>query len=974
MNCGQSEPLLTRYLLGDLDEPTRAAVESHLAGCASCRAEADALRPTVDLLKGTLGNPLAPGHRLDPERRQRLLRTASQVFARRGAEPVTIPAATLTRSAPKTQRGVSAPADSGKPAWITALPLRQIIEAAAIVMVLLTMAGLLMPALSLSREKARKASGYDHARPALTASPVVLDYQVERRGKEETDRYSGGFAQEKLNAPMTVNREAGADEQRFGVDLPEDRSGPRWNRETSQPDAPARPAEASTVAGPERLGERIDSTLDAKDIAERLRTKSLVAKSATLKQPVSLTDGDADTRIVAGVTTGAGRDSWLASDEAQQSGQGVQGEPASGGSGSASTFGRQAGQKSKERREDYAGAPASEPLPEVATTPVPSAPPPSLSSVIKSPVIMRGLAGDRARAGGTVGALTVGGLADSALDQGEAKKVGRESGETRGAGKPVSVESPKLAASAPTKSARLADGRLGLSDAERTKKDALVAVKAGEESARFAYALAASDGVDVSVTESTSGKEQDAVLGDKLSDLEGSARRAEAVPLIFNNRVDTRENPFSTFAIDVDTAAFALARRALLGGRLPAPESVRVEEFVNAFEYAYPSPERRMFAVYTDRARSPFRPNLELLRIGVRGKVLGRDRQRSSVLTFVVDTSGSMNTPDRLELIQQSLKLLVDQLSPKDTVSIVTFGSEARLILDQTPASARKTIGDCIESIQASGSTHLESGLRLGYETASRHFRSSAVNRVLLLSDGVANLGAGTAEEILSRVDLYRKQGIFCSVFGFGQGLYDDAMLERLADRGDGVYTFVDSLAEAKRVLVDELAATLYVIARDVKIQVEFDPARVKSYRQLGYENRRLEKEQFRDDTVDAGEVGSGQSVTALYELDVTGNPADPLGMVRVRWKDQETGRVEELAQPLRATDQYTAFQTAPVRFRLAAGAVELADLLRGNPATAGTDLETVLSVLRPVGLELHLDRQVQDLVRMANEAGRLRQ
>jgi Ca-activated chloride channel family protein len=444
---------------------------------------------------------------------------------------------------------------------------------------------------------------------------------------------------------------------------------------------------------------------------------------------------------------------------------------------------------------------------------------------------------------------------------------------------------------------------------------------------------------------------------------------AEAVypPQVFNPIVETRENEFSTFGIDVDTASFTLARRHLLQGKRPPEGAVRVEEFVNAFDYAYRSPESDTFAVYADRARSPFRPSLDVLRIGVRGKVIGRDRMRPSSLTFVIDTSGSMNLPDRLVLIRKSLGMLVDHLGPQDSVAVVAFGSEARLVLDRTPATQKDTIRAAIDGLQTYGSTHLEGGLRLGYEVAARNFRSGALNRVLLLSDGVANLGAATAQGILAQVESYKNQGIYCSVFGVGQGTYNDTMLETLADKGDGVYRFVDSLAEARRVFVDDLAATLCVIAKDVKIQVQFDPARVTRYRQIGYENRHLEKEQFRDDTVDAGEVGSGQTAVALYEMAVAGNPAEPLGTVRLRWKDTETGRVEERAVPLKADDRYSDFEQAPVRFRLAAGVAELADLLRRNPNTAGTTVRDVAAVLRPVGLELSLDPQVQDLVRMVN-------
>lgn len=444
------------------------------------------------------------------------------------------------------------------------------------------------------------------------------------------------------------------------------------------------------------------------------------------------------------------------------------------------------------------------------------------------------------------------------------------------------------------------------------------------------------------------------------------------VPIQYNEIIDAAAMPLSTFAIDVDTASFTMARRALLSGRLPTPATVRVEEFINAFDQDYRAPEKKTFAVIADRARSPFRPGLELLRIGVRGKVLGRDQQKASVLTLVVDTSGSMNTPDRIGLMKQAIGMLADGLGPADRLAIVTFGSGARLVLDMTPITDKTAVLAAVAGLETQGSTHLEGGLRLGYETAARHFGSGCLNRVILLSDGVANLGAATADEILKQVESYRKQGIYCSVYGFGQGTYNDAMLESLADKGDGIYRFIDSAAEVRRAFVDDLSASFQVIAKDVKIQVEFDPSRVKSYRQLGYENRQLTKEQFRDDRVDAGEVGSGQSATALYEVELAGNTGDALGVVRVRWQDVATGQVEELAEPIRAGDRYADFGVAPVRFRLAAGVAELAGALRNDPISKATGMAEVVAVLGPVGMEMKVDRQVQDLVKMATATQRL--
>jgi len=455
------------------------------------------------------------------------------------------------------------------------------------------------------------------------------------------------------------------------------------------------------------------------------------------------------------------------------------------------------------------------------------------------------------------------------------------------------------------------------------------------------------------------------------------------------------ERAFSTFSIDVDTAAYTLARNYMMQGQLPPAEAVRTEEFVNFFDYAYKPPARGTFRIYTECAPSKFGRGLHMLKIGVKGRRLGREEQRRAVLTFVLDTSGSMNQPDRIDLAKKSLKMLVERLNPRDLIAIVQYDSHARLVLEHTPASEKERILQVIDGLQCGGSTNLEEGMDKAYEIASRGFVGGGENRVLLVSDGVANLGTVAAEDILKKVAKSRKQGIYCSIFGFGMGTYDDAMLETLANKGDGAYTFIDSEDEARRVFVDDLAATLNTIAADVKIQVEFNPKHVKRYRQLGYENRQLKKEDFRDDTVDAGEVGSGQSVTALYEVEMGGverptsnvQPArnathsvaggrptskwekGTIAVVRVRYRRTADGKVEEIEREIREADIMRSFDDAPSRFRLAACVAEFAEILRTNPFATGSEYEDVAKVLRPVALDLHLDRRVQELWRMVHGA-----
>jgi len=450
-------------------------------------------------------------------------------------------------------------------------------------------------------------------------------------------------------------------------------------------------------------------------------------------------------------------------------------------------------------------------------------------------------------------------------------------------------------------------------------------------------------------------------------------------------------HPFSTFSIDVDTASYTLARNYMSRGLQPPAEAVRTEEFVNFFDYGYKAPEHETFHVFVEAAPSRFGRGLHLLKIGVKGRRLGREEQRPAMLTFLIDTSGSMDQADRLGLVRKSLRLLVEKLGPADRIAIVQYDSHARMVLAPTPASQKKKVLAAVDGMQCGGSTNLEEGMARAYAIAARNFVPGGENRVLLLSDGVANLGAVAAEDILKKVEAYRKQGITCSVFGFGMGSYDDEMLETLANKGDGNYAFVDSEAEARRVFVDDLSATLNTIAADVKIQVEFNPRRVKRYRQLGYENRQLKDEQFRDDTVDAGEVGSGQSVTALYELEFAGAKSQisdlrfqntesqrsdlrfqNVGVVRVRYRRLDTGAVEEIAQPIRASDVVKSFREADARFRLAACVAEFAELLRGSPFAVGNEHAQLAAELRPVALELQLDTRVQELLRLVSGASSL--
>ena len=449
------------------------------------------------------------------------------------------------------------------------------------------------------------------------------------------------------------------------------------------------------------------------------------------------------------------------------------------------------------------------------------------------------------------------------------------------------------------------------------------------------------------------------------------------VPAVFNPFVAAAEQPLSTFAIDVDTASYTRTRQAILAGQLPEPEAVRTEEVVNAFDYGDRAPDHATFRIFVEGSPSPFGHGTSLIRLGIKGRRLGREEARPAVLTFVVDASGSMAQPDRFGLARLALDELIGRLGPDDRIQLIAFNDTARVLADPVAATGRKEILAAFDRIQCTGSTHLESGLRLAYDRAAAAFRPGAENRVILISDGVANLGTGTAADILTHIDAARRQGITLAVFGVGRGTYNDEMLEQLANRGDGTYRFLDSADEVRRAFVDDLAATLYNIASDVKIQVEWLPAAVSRYRQLGYENRALTAEQFRDDTVDAGEVGSGQSVTALYEIERAAlapraAAEAPLGMVRVRYRPATGGPVAEISRPILATDLAAAFPSTRPQFRIAACAAAFAERLRGSPYANGFSFADVANALRPAVMEFTLDARLTDLLRLIETADRL--
>jgi Ca-activated chloride channel family protein len=440
--------------------------------------------------------------------------------------------------------------------------------------------------------------------------------------------------------------------------------------------------------------------------------------------------------------------------------------------------------------------------------------------------------------------------------------------------------------------------------------------------------------------------------------------------------VPTSEDRLSTFGLDVDTGSWGLVQGYLRRGHLPPAAAVRVEEVINALRYGDPAPARgETFRITAEGAPTPFSPGSDhrLLRFGLRARSIDLRDRRPATLTFVVDVSGSMAEGGRLELVQEALGLLLDQLGDGDRVAVVAFSDEARVVLAPTgdPRAARRGIA----SLASQGSTNAEAGLALGYRLAWQEKRPGTANRVLLLTDGVANVGATEAESLLARAAGAAVDGIELTTVGVGMGNYDDVLLEQLANRGDGRYAYVDDVAAARRLFVEELAGTLETVAEEARVQVEFDPRVVASWRLLGYENRDLEDRRFRHDhTVDSGEIGAGHTVTAIYEVRLAGDPppATALAHLTLRFRDPESGRFTETGRTLRVADLSPTWEEAPRSLRLAAVAAELAEQLRGSEHAAGADPAELARRARAIAADFPGDERAAELADLAARAARL--
>ena len=435
-----------------------------------------------------------------------------------------------------------------------------------------------------------------------------------------------------------------------------------------------------------------------------------------------------------------------------------------------------------------------------------------------------------------------------------------------------------------------------------------------------------------------------------------------------NEFLAAANNPLSTFSIDVDTASYSNVRRFINDGMLPPKDAVRVEEMINYFKYDYPKPQGdEPFSVSTEMTDCPWERSHKLVQVGLQAQQIDVSEAPPSNLVFLIDTSGSMNSPDKLPLLKQAFRLLTNQLRDQDNVAVVSYAGAAGLVLPPTSGQYKERILAAIDKLEAGGSTAGGAGIQLAYNTAREHFASTGNNRVILATDGDFNVGVSSEGELVRLIEEKRKSGIFLTVLGFGTGNLKDAKMEQLANRGNGNYAYIDTANEARKVFIKELGGTLFTIAKDVKVQVEFNPARVQSYRLIGYENRLLQAEDFNDDKKDAGEMGAGHSVTALYEIVPAGRPSTAGKVDRLKYQEKNVrpeayANSEVMTVKLRykeprqdesrlishaVVDENLAFENASNNLKFAAAVAEFGMLLRGSKFKAGASLRHCLEMAR---------------------------
>lgn len=436
------------------------------------------------------------------------------------------------------------------------------------------------------------------------------------------------------------------------------------------------------------------------------------------------------------------------------------------------------------------------------------------------------------------------------------------------------------------------------------------------------------------------------VMGGVVGGFEAVVPDRQYASIAEHGFIDTGRESITTFAIDVDRASYANVRRFLRANTMPPAGAVRIEEMINYFTYSYPQPSGpEPFTVTTETASCPWNPSNRLLRIGIQGRNLEDWKMAPNNLVFLLDVSGSMQPPERLPLIKSAFRLLVEQLRAEDTVAIVVYAGAAGLVLPPTSGADKETIIDALNRLHAGGSTAGAAGIGLAYRTAQDGFLRNGNNRVILATDGDFNVGVSNNASLEKIIEEQRKTGIYLTTIGVGTDNYHDARMEMLADKGNGNYAYLDNIDEARKVFVNELTGTLVTIAKDVKVQLEFDKSKVLSYRQIGYENRALANEDFDDDNKDAGELGAGHSVTALYEIVPAGQARGTIATLKLRYK-QPDGEVSRLITAVATDDGRSIYETSS-DLQFAAAVAEFGMLLRNSPHKGAATFADALALAR---------------------------
>ena len=483
---------------------------------------------------------------------------------------------------------------------------------------------------------------------------------------------------------------------------------------------------------------------------------------------------------------------------------------------------------------------------------------------------------------------------------------------------------------------------------------------------------------------------------DKQANINQDFNREGYDKITENPFLKVTDNPLSTFSIDVDAASYSNVRRFINNKEMPPAGAVRIEEMINYFTYQYPQPQNgEPCSINTELSQCPWNKAHRLMLIGLQGKIIPAETLPASNLVFLIDVSGSMMDENKLPLVQSSLKLLTDQLRPQDKVSIVVYAGNAGLVLPPTAGDHKTTIKDAIDRLEAGGSTAGGEGIQLAYATAKQNFIKGGNNRIILCTDGDFNVGVSSDDELETLIEQERETGIFLTILGYGMGNYQDAKMQKLADKGNGNHAYIDGISEARKVLINEFGATLFTIAKDVKLQIEFNPAKVQGYRLIGYENRLLAKEDFNNDKKDAGELGSGHTVTALYEIIPAGVPTneldgvdalryqtakktkkaasaitDELLDIKLRYKQPDGFTSKLLQHPVK--DKNTALSNTSPNFRFAAAVASFGMLLRHSQYNGNFGYDDVMQLAsQAAGNDMEGYRK--EFIQLVQNAGQLK-